>query len=469
MNLGLRLASMVILARLLTPEDFGLVGMVMAVTGFVALFKEAGLSDAAIQSASLSQDQMSTLFWINVALGCGLALVCAASSHAIADFYGEPRLVGIMLVLATSFVFMGLAAQHRALLARNLRIRALAILAIFALVASVVASIALAALGWGYWALVVGAVLLPAASAAGVWLISGWMPGGPRRQCGVWQLLRYGGTVTLNSVVVYVAYNAEKVLLGRFWGAEALGIYGRAYQLVNMPTECLKSAIGLAAFPALCRVQGEPDRFRSLCIQIYSACLAISLPITVACALFAEDIVLVLLGPKWRDVTEVFRLLSPTILAFALVNPFGWLLFAIGRVARSLNIALLIAPVTLLAFAFGVGYGPQGVAVAFSAAMLVLVAPIILWAKHDTKVTGRDVLRAVASPTLSVLIGAALVVLLWPWISSVHTPLLKLTLACAVLFGGHFIALLVVFKQAPIYVRMLRHAGLWRFADPGAR
>src|SRR5262245_48522533 len=203
MNLGLRLASMVILARLLTPEDFGLVGMVMAVTGFVALFKEAGLSDAAIQSASLSQDQMSTLFWINVALGCGLALVCAASSHAIADFYGEPRLVGIMLVLATSFVFMGLAAQHRALLARNLRIRALAILEIFALVASVVASIALAALGWGYWALVVGAVLLPAASAAGVWLISGWMPGGPRRQCGVWQLLRYGGTVTLNSVVVY--------------------------------------------------------------------------------------------------------------------------------------------------------------------------------------------------------------------------------------------------------------------------
>lgn len=460
---------MVILARLLTPEDFGLVGMVMAFTGLVALIKDAGLSDAAIQSVSINQDQMSTLFWINVALGCGLALVCATSGHLIADFYGEPRLVAITLALATTFVFMGLTTQHRAVLLRHLRIQALAVIEILALVASLVASIALAAVGFGYWALVAGAVILPAFSAAAVWLISGWVPGKPHRNCGIGELVRYGGTVTLNVVVVYVAYNAEKVLLGRYWGAEALGIYGRAYQLVNMPTESLKSAIGLAAFPALSRVQGQPDRFRSLFIRLYSAFLGISFPITAACALFAEDIVLVFLGPKWHDVTGVFRLLSPTILAFALVNPFGWLLFASGRVARSLKIALLIAPVTLLAFALGVGYGPQGIAVGFSTAMLVLVAPIILWAKHDTNITNRDIVWAVAHPTGAAFIGAALAILLWPWISLVHLPLLRLTVACSVVFGGHFIALLVVFRQWPVYARMLQQAGLWRSKGTAVR
>ena len=460
---------MVILARLLTPEDFGLIGMVMAFTGLVALIKDAGLSDAAIQSESINQDQMSTLFWINVALGCGLALVCATSGHLIADFYGEPRLVAITLALATTFVFMGLTTQHRAVLLRHLRIRALAVIDILALLASLLASIALAAVGFGYWALVAGAVILPAFSAAAIWLISGWVPGKPHRNCGIGKLVRYGGTVTLNIVAVYVAYNADKVLLGRYWGAEALGIYGRAYQLVNMPTESLKSAIGLAAFPALSRVQGQPDRFRSLFIRLYSAFLGISFPITAACALFAEDIVLVFLGPKWHDVTDVFRLLSPTILAFALVNPFGWLLFASGRVARSLKIALLIAPVTLLAFALGIGYGPQGVAVGFSAAMLVLVAPIILWAKHDTNITSRDVVWAVAHPAGAALIGAALAILLWPWINLVHLPLLRLTVACSVVFGGHFIALLVVFRQWPVYARMLQQAGLWRSQGTAAR
>lgn len=468
-NLGLRVASMMILARLLTPEDFGLVGMVMTFTGFVALIKEAGLSDAAVQSASLSQEQMSTLFWISVTLGCGLALICAATGHAVAGFYGEPRLVAIMLAMATSFVFTGLATQHRAVLARSMRIRAVALIEILALFVSIVASIALAMLGLGYWALVGGAIVLPACSAAGVWLVSGWVPGRPRRNCGVGQLLRYGGTVTLNSVVVYVGYNAEKVLLGRLWGAEALGIYGRAYQLVSMPTESLKSAIGLAAFPALSRVQGQPDRFRSLFIRLYSAFLSLSLPITAACALFAEDIVLVLLGSKWQEVTPVFRLLSPTILAFALINPFGWLLYANGRVARSLKIALLIAPVTLVAFALGVAYGPQGVAVAFSAAMLVLVAPVILWSKLDTTVSGRDVLRAVAYPAGSVLIGSGLTFLLWPWVTLIELPLLRLVAACSVLFGGHLVALLVVFRQASVYSRILQQAGLWRHEETVVR
>ena len=460
-SLALRTGSMMILARLLAPEDFGLVGMVTAITGAMALFKEAGLSDATIQSASVDQEQLSMLFWINVGLSCALALLCAAGAPAVVAFYGEPRLFWIMLAAGTGFVFTGLGTQHRAVLLRSLRIHVLAIIDFISLVLSIAVSIAMAASGYGYWALVAGGIILPAGNAAGVWLAGAWVPSRPRRRSGVRRMLMYGGTVTLNSVVVYLAYNTEKVLLGRFWGAEALGIYGRAYQLVKMPTDSLHSTFGAVAFPALSRVQADPERFRRYFLQIYSFFLSIALPITVASALFANDIVLVFLGPQWIEAVGVFRLLAPTILAFALINPFGWLLFANGRVARSLKIALLIAPVTILAYVLGLGHGPEGVAVGFSAAMVLLVAPVVLWAKQDTLITTRDAFTAVAHPAASVLVGVVVALLSWPWMTTVESPLLRLAVANSTLFGTYLLTLLFAFGQSQVYVQLLRQTGLW--------
>lgn len=460
-SLALRVVSMVILARLLAPEDFGLVGMVTAITGFMGLFKEAGLSDAAVQGPSVNQDQLSMLFWINVTLGCGLGLLCVASAHAVAAFYGEPRLVWIMLATGVSFVFAGLATQHRAVLRRQLRIHQLAMIDVVALTVSIGLSIAMAATGWGYWALVASAIMLPAVTAVGVWLAAAWIPSRPRRRSGVRRMLVYGGTITLNSVVVYLAYNVEKVLLGRFWGAEALGIYGRAYQLVDLPTNTLHSTLGSVAFPALSRVQTDPERFRRYFLRIYTFFLSVAVPITVASAIFADDIVYVFLGPKWEAAASVFRLLAPTILAFGLINPFGWVLFANGRVGRSLKIALMIAPMTILGCVFGLGYGPTGVAIGFSTAMALLVAPVVFLATQDTLITFRDTVAAVTPAAGSVVVGIAATLLSWPWVSEIGWPLLRLTLANSILFGTYLVVLLVPFGQGRIYVTLLQETGLW--------
>src|SRR5678816_2257889 len=134
-------------------------------------------------------------------------------------------------------------------------------------------------------------------------------------------MIKFGGTMTLNGVIVYVAYNADKVLLGRIWGAETLGLYGRAYQLINIPTDNLNSAVGSVAVSALSRLQDAPERFRSYFLKGYSLLVALTIPITMACALFASDIVVVLLGQKWLGVAPIFRLLAPTMLALALINP----------------------------------------------------------------------------------------------------------------------------------------------------
>src|SRR5262249_19380885 len=154
-----------------------------------------------------------------------------------------------------------------------------------------VVGIGMALAGFGYWALVGAAIISPAVSTAGMWIVTGWIPGAPKWDAGVNSMLRFGGTITLNALIVYIAYNFDKVLLGRVWGADALGIYGRAYQLINLPTGNLNAAVGGIAFSALSRLQNDPPRIRSYFLKGYSLVISITVPITMFSAFFAEDII----------------------------------------------------------------------------------------------------------------------------------------------------------------------------------
>ena len=328
----LRLASLMVLARLLGPKDFGLVGMVTAFTGVLILFRDFGLSAAAIQRPVVTEEQLSTLFWINLLVGAGLTVLTVAMAPLIAAFYHEPRLVGVTAGLACSFVFNAAGIQHGALLQRQMRFTALAVINTIGMVVSTAIAIGGAVAGYGYWALVAMTVTAPMINTLGFWLTTAWIPGRPRRLVGMRSMMHFGGTVTLNGIVVYIASNFEKVLLGRFWGADALGIYGRAYQLINIPTANLNSAAGEVAFSALSRLQDDPGRLKSYFLKGYSVVLAMTMPMTVACALFADDMILVFLGPKWKSAAVIFRLLAPTILVFAIANPLSWLVTALGMV-----------------------------------------------------------------------------------------------------------------------------------------
>ena len=197
-------------------------------------------------------------------------------------------------------------------------------------------------------------------------------------------MVHFGGMVTLNNLVVYVGYNAEKVLLGRYWGADALGLYGRAYSLVNLPTAQLHSAIWNVAFPALSRLQSDPLRLRNAFLKGYAMIVSLTIPVTICCVLFAEDIIRIALGPKWNAAVPIFRLLGPTVLVLGLINPFGWFLYATGRVGRSLNMAFVIAPSVIVGVAIGLRFGPNGVAFAYSTVMVMLMVPLIAWAMFGT-------------------------------------------------------------------------------------
>ena len=331
-NFALRLGSMVVLARLLSPQDFGLVAMVTVVTGVYELFTSAGLSSATIQRFAITNQQISTLFWINILVGTALGALCVGTAPVLVKFYHEPRLFGVTIAMAAGFVLNAAGVQHSAILQRQLRYVAVTAIELSALLASIVVGIGMALAGFGYWSLVGAAIISPAVSTAGMWIVTGWIPGAPKWDAGVNSMLRFGGTITLNGLIVYIAYNFDKLLLGRVWGADALGIYGRAYQLINLPTGNLNAAVGGIAFSALSRLQNDPPRIRSYFLKGYSLVISMTVPITMFSAFFAEDIILVLLGPKWGEAAEIFRFLTPTVLIFGNHQSAG-MVAVVGRLA----------------------------------------------------------------------------------------------------------------------------------------
>jgi len=454
-NFVLRVGSLAILARLLDPKDFGLVGMVTAFTGVLTLFRDFGLSAATVQRVDVTEKQTSTLFWINVLVGAILTSVTALLAPVVSAFYHEPRLFWVTIIVAIGFLFNAAGIQHSALLQREMRFSALSMIDLGAWIVSAAIAICAAKAGYGYWALVAMTLTLPLTATIAFWLITGWVPGKPSRQAGIRSMIRFGGTITLTGLIVYVASNFEKILLGRFWGAEAIGIYGRAYQLSRIPTDSFNGAVGEVAFSALSRLQHDPSRLKSYFLKGYSLVLAVTLPATLACGLFADDMITVLLGPKWTAAAPIFRLLAPTILVFAIANPLNWLVSSIGMVGRGLKMSSVIAPILIAGYLVGLPYGPSGVACAYSVVMIVWVVPLIMWSVHGTVISLRDIAIAVSRPLASCLMAAGLALAVRLLYGGSSLP--RLVLETAVLVATYLWMLLYVMGQKPFYVDLFRN------------
>jgi len=455
-SFALRIVSMMVLSRLLDPKDFGLVAMVTVVTGIYGMFTSLGLSSATIQRDTVTDQQISTLFWVNLLTGAVLGLLCLVSAPILVAFYHEPRLFWVTVAMAAGFLFNSAGVQHYALLERQLRYVDMTVIDTLSSVVSLSVGIGMAFGGFGYWALVAMTIVKPAISLLCVLWTTRWIPGRPSRGAGVGAMLRFGGTITLNNLVVYVGYNLEKILLGRFWGADSLGIYGRAYSLNNLPTESLNGAVGVVAFSALSRLQNDPERLKNYFLKGYTLVLAMTLPITLFCALFADDIILVLLGPKWTGAVAIFRLLTPTVLIFGMINPLGWFLISSGLQVRSLKIGLVLAPLVILAYVVGLPYGPKGVAWAYSGVLALWLVPHILWCLHGTIISLGDLLQAMRIPFLSGIVAAVFAFGVRFYCDGWLIPLPRLLLGGAVMLGAYLWMLLFVMGQKKMYLDLLR-------------
>ena len=241
-----------------------------------------------------------------------------------------------------------------------------------------------------------------------------------------------------------------------FGEQDVLGLYGRAYQLINIPNDNLNSAIGGVTLSALSRLQHDPVRYRSYFLKAYSLANSLTFPITIFFTFFADDIIFILLGPKWTDAATIFRLLAPTVMVFGIINPMSWLLLSSGRYGRSFRIALLIAPVVITAYVVGLPFGASGVAFAFSAAMTILLIPVVLWCLHGTAISPRDILLASSWPFLSAIVAATFAFGAQWYLGEWASPVLRFALECSTMATVYFLMLLFVKEQRSLYFDLLK-------------
>lgn len=424
-KIAIQFASIVVLSRLLSPADFGLVAMLGVFTALGELIRDFGLTAASIRAKSLTNSQKSTLFWINFGIGLALFVIMTACAVPISLLYGDDRLIWLTPVIATIFIINGAQAQFMVELARNLRFTALAVTEVLGQFAGFCAAVAAAVAGLGYWALAIQMV-----TAFGVTLIARavsarWLPGLPSRSSGIGSMVKFGGHVGASQMLSYAANNVDTLVVGLRWGATPLGFYNRAYQLISLPVFQLLNPLTNVVLPLLTRVREDPRRLWSILLTVqaalgYTLALALAVGAGNADAAFA-----LLLGAQWAESVPIFQILAigACFQVLSFVNYWVYLTFGIGR--TMLQSSLITKSIGIALPVIGSSFGILGVAGGYAVALMISWPINVLWLRRAVGMPARPFVAR----GLRVITLGGVVYLLSIWIAqlmSAHSAWLSL-------------------------------------------
>ena len=397
-----------VLARLLSPEDYGLVAMVTAITVFAPLLVGLGTPDAVVQCVRITEKEISALFWISAAVGCSAAVLMAASGPLIARFYGEPRLTGIVQVSALTFVASALSCQHNTLLRRAMKFRDLAAVEIGANLLSAGGAIAMAVYGFGYWALVLRPVLAMCFIASGCWLRCRWVPGRPAMSAGARKMLRQGLYCAGFSVTDYIAGSSDRIAIGYWSGSIPLGYYQNAMFIYENLCALLFSSSHNVAIAGLGKAQNSLDELRRLWRKALSTLGFYAMPAFGILAVTGQDLIPVLFGSQWSHSGVLVSILALRGIPHAVERTSGWLHVVAGRADRWMRWGLVAMCGQLIALFCGLPYGPAGVATAFVVYSFIMFIPAIAYSGAAVGIRAIDVIRVVWRPQTGALLAAAI-------------------------------------------------------------
>ena len=370
----LQVASVVVLARLLTPAQFGLVAMVTAVIGVADLLRDFGLSLASVQAKDVSHAERSNLFWANTGLGTACALLAAGLTPAIVALYDEPELTAVVPPLAAVFLLSGMTTQYRADLARRLRFGTVAAADLAGPAAGIATAVCLAAGGAGVWALVAQQLVGAATTLVVVVAAGRWLPDRYRRDVPVSRFFRFGGAVLGTQLLSYVTRNVDSVAIGAVRGPADLGLYSRAYQLVMVPINQINAPLTNVAVPVLARVHEDREKLGAGLRRAQLVACYVTAPLLVVAAALAGPLVDLVLGESWHHVAPILAVLAIGGIFRSVSQIAYWGYLATGRTGELLRLQLWTQPLMIVLVVTGVVWGPVGVAAGH------LVANVLYWA-----------------------------------------------------------------------------------------
>lgn len=461
----LQIASLAVLSRLLTPRDFGLVAMVTAVVNVAEILRDFGLSSAAIQRPTLSRGERDNLFWMNLGLGATGTLLALASAPLLARLYDEPQVVGIVLALAGVFTVSGAATQYRVHLSRSLRFGALAVTDVSAQVLGIAVAVTAAVLGAGYWSIVAQQVTFVVTVFVLNAAQSGWLPGRPRRDVPMGHFTRFGANLLGTNLLGYAVNNVDNIGIGAVWGSAPLGLYTRAYQLLQVPLQQLNAPLGRVVLPVLSRVQEDREVFARYFARFQ---LAVAYTLGLGFGLLAGvsgPVTGLLFGPAWQGVAPILLVLAAGGVFKGVDSANYQLWVSKGLASQLFRFYLVSRPLMILVILAGLPWGPVGVAVGHLVAaalhwvvslwwvcrladmdypvlfgqaarvLALVVAPAGVLARLASEAVGSDLLGLVLG-ILAGLAWAILVSALVPWLRRDCAPLVGMARRALVRGGG---------------------------------
>jgi O-antigen/teichoic acid export membrane protein len=408
-RLACKIIGVVVLARLVSPAEHGIFAMAASVMFFFVLFRDVGLSAAAIQAPTLSAGQMTALFRLQVGIGLGLGLIMLLLAPVAAAFYREPRLTGVLSVMSASFLLIGASAWPRTRLARELRFRELNRLETAGAVVGTIAMIA--AGGTGAYAFVTFLLVSEAVMLVLAWRHARGQWNAPPDWAGVRRLLRTGTHLLAYNGALYGLQQVDAILMGRWFGAAALGPYNRAGQLLVQPATHLATPFTQVLLSTLSRLGTESVDFAAHFRSTTNTIAYLTLPLAVLCFALPDEMVSVVLGANWPDAAPLLRWLALSAGVSFVSSTLYALCVATGKSGRLTAMTLVTLAITLGALWLGRGDGPVGLARALAATNVLLLAPRLWWAALDTPVGPADFLRAFAGPLwVAIAFGGGLLV-----------------------------------------------------------
>lgn len=370
----------VFLARLLYPEDFGLIAMATIFLGFAEIFKDFGISSAIIQKKEINEDDLNASFWLSLLMAIILAFLIVISASPVASFYKEPILVTIIYVLALNFFLSSFGLVHLALLTKALDFRRLFFISVAAEVVSASLAIFAALNGWGYWSILIKLLSRTCIQVVLLWSSSTWQPRCRFSKESVKPLLDFAlplvGTQSMN----YWVRNIDDLLIGKFYGEQALGVYDRSYAFLTLPLGQIKGIVGKVAFPVFAGLQSDQAKVKLYFLKMTRLVALFSFPFISGIYLMANDLVLLLLGEKWIATVEPLKVFALTGIFQSVVVLIGVLFVSQGKTKLQFNLGIFTSMIGVVSIIIGLNWGMVGVAWGLFIATIINLGPNIYFA-----------------------------------------------------------------------------------------
>jgi|tagenome__1003787_1003787.scaffolds.fasta_scaffold20964258_3 O-antigen/teichoic acid export membrane protein len=453
----LSLVGFVVLARLLTPRDYGVVALATVFVSFLQIIAAAGMSQVLVQRREIDRADLDTVFWIGLGISAALTVLLAVAAWPLADAYGEPQLRGVLQVLSLTFISVGAGSTHLAVLQRRLAFKGIATATIIGNIVATIVGIAFAYAGLGVWSLVVQTLLGSYIATAGVIALSGYRPGSEVSGERFWGLFAASRHFVGTSFMYFLTGRTDDFLVGGVLGSAALGIYTIAYRLLTVMIDVLSASARSVAFPAFSRVQDEKERLSRAYSSATRMTAAISMPTFMFVCAAAPEIVHVLFGAKWAAAVPVMRILCLFGPVQAVMQFNGALLQSIGRARFVFWLQVGSTALQVVGFAIAVSHGIEWVAASF-VIRAYLTAPVgLIAAAHSVDASLGEHLRGVVPPLIST---AAMVAVVLAVHAALAGSLAPLPLLLALMFAGAGVYLGVLwligrrtFSEALVYAR----------------